>query len=141
MTDNFVGFARSPKPEPNRKVSSKEFTIHIEKPFSESHFIFTTKDGLSTWLGEVTKFDFRPGGKNRYQVEGESYGATYAMIQIPKQVALVTETLGEIVFSAKVKDQSFDLKVSFKKAVSPEDSSTWEAWVLKAIDQVIEALK
>ncbi|MFM7013836.1 MAG: hypothetical protein ACKOXT_02440 [Actinomycetota bacterium] len=126
MSDNFVGFARSPKPDKDRKVSSKEFVIHSDKPFSDCHGVFTTQGGVEKWLGEITKFDFRPGGKTRYKLNGEEFGATYASIRIPKQVVLITETLGEIVFSAKVKDSSFELTISFKKALIIDEKADWD---------------
>lgn len=127
MSDNFVGFAKSPKPDKDRKVSSKEFVIHSDKPFSDCHGVFTTQSGVEKWLGEIAKFDFRPGGKTRYKVNGEEFGATYASIRIPKQVVMITETLGEIVFSAKVKDAFFDLTISFKKALTSDEKADWES--------------
>lgn len=137
MSDNFVGFARSPKPDKSRKLSSKEFVIHSEKLFSDCHEIFTTQDGVGKWLGEIVKFDFRPGGKTRYKVEGEEFGATYASIRIPKQVVMITETLGEVIFSAKVKESSFDLAISFKKTLNPDELVAWESSV-ETVKAVIE---
>lgn len=141
MTDNFVGFARSPKSDSNRKLNTKEFVVHSDRDFADCHFVFTTKAGLELWLGEVSKFDFRPGGKTRYQFSGESYGATYATIRIPKQVILVTETLGEVTFSAKVAESSFDLTVSFKKALLPDEVDSWHKSVEEAKDKMAGAMK
>lgn len=140
MTDNFVGFAKSPKPDSTRKIHSKEFEIQVSKPFSESHFVFTTQEGLGSWLGEITKFDFRPGGKLKYQHNGENFGATYSAIVIPKQVVLVTETLGEVIFSAKVQDNYFELNLSFKKNLKPDEVTAWEMDVLTAKDKIVGAL-
>jgi hypothetical protein len=141
MTDNFVGFARSPKPDSNRQLNTKEFVIHSAKAFADCHFVFTTKEGLELWLGEVSKFDFRPGGKNRYQFAGESFGATYATIRIPKQVILVTESLGEVTFAAKVANSTFDLTVSFKKALLPDEVDSWQINVEEAKDKMAGAMK
>lgn len=140
MTENWVGFAGTPKPDLNREIHTFSFELACPRPYSEGHQIFTTPAGLGNWLGEVAKFDFRAGAKIKYEHDYQVFGATYAEIRIPKSVVLVTETLGEVSFDSQVADESFDLKVSFQKALLEEEIEDWEKLVTRAQNEITKAL-
>jgi hypothetical protein len=133
MTDNFVGFAQSPKLDPQREVVSKtmEFSSHSEIKFAIQ--LISTEAGLSSWLGKLAKFDFRQGAKLKYGEEG--HGATFALIQIPKRFVVVAETLGEVDIRFREQKTSYQLSITVKKALLASEREAWELDVAK-IEQV-----
>jgi hypothetical protein len=133
MTDNFVGFAQSPKLDPQREVVSKtmEFSSHSEIKFAIQ--LISTEAGLSSWLGKLAKFDFRQGAKLKYGEEG--HGATFALIQIPKRFVVVAETFGEVDIRFRVQKTSYQLSITVKKALLASEREAWELDVAK-IEQV-----
>jgi hypothetical protein len=133
MTDNFVGFAQSPKLDPQREVVSKtmEFSSHSEIKFAIQ--LISTEAGLSSWLGKLAKFDFRQGAKLKYGEEG--HGATFALIQIPKRFVVVAETLGEVDIRFREQKTSYELSITVKKALLALEREAWELDVAK-IEQV-----
>ena len=133
MTDNFVGFAQSPKLDPLREVVTKtiDFSSHSEIKFAIQ--LISTEAGLSSWLGKLAKFDFLQGAKLKYGDEG--HGATFALIQIPKRFVVVAETLGEVDFRFKEQKASYQLTISVKKALLASEREAWEEDVAK-LEQV-----
>jgi len=133
MTDNFVGFAQSPKLDPQREVVSKtmEFSSSAEIKFAIQ--LISTEAGLSSWLGKLAKFDFRQGAKLKYGEEG--HGATFALIQIPKRFVVVAETLGEVDIRFREQKTSYELSITVKKALLASEREAWELDVAK-IEQV-----
>lgn len=133
MTDNFVGFAQSPKLDPLREVVTKtiDFSSHSEIKFAIQ--LISTEAGLSSWLGKLAKFDFRQGAKLKYGEEG--HGATFALIQIPKRFVVVAETLGEVDLRFKEQKASYELSITVKKALLASEREAWEEDVAK-LEQV-----
>jgi hypothetical protein len=133
MTDNFVGFAQSPKLDPQREVVSKTmaFSSHSEIKFAIQ--LISTEAGLSSWLGKLAKYDFRQGAKLKYGEEG--HGATFALIQIPKRFVVVAETLGEVDIRFREQKTSYELSITVKKALLASEREAWELDVAK-IEQV-----
>ncbi len=137
MTDSFVGFAQSPKPDPNRKVESLEFEFESAGDIKFAIQLLSTEAGLSSWLGKLAKFDFRQGAKLRYT--DELHGATFALIQVPKRFVVMAETLGEVDVRIREKKQGYQLSLSIKKALLPEEREQW-ALDVTAIAKVFEAV-
>jgi len=137
MTDNFVGFAQSPKLDPQREVVSKtmEFSSHSEIKFAIQ--LISTEAGLSSWLGKLAKFDFRQGAKLKYGEEG--HGATFALIQIPKRFVVVAETLGEVDIRFREQKTSYQLTITVKKALLASEREEWERDVAK-LEQVFRGV-
>lgn len=123
MTDSFVGFAQSPKPDPNRKVESVSYDFESTGEIKFAIQLLSTEAGLASWLGKLAKFDFRQGAKLRYSEE--SHGATFALIQIPKRFVVIAETLGEVDVRIREKKQGYQLSLSIKKALLPEEREQW----------------
>ena len=115
MTDNFVGFAQSPKPDPLREVISKSMDFASSSEIKFAIQLISTEAGLSSWLGKLAKFDFRQGAKLKYGEEG--FGATFALIQIPKRFVVVAETLGEVDIRFREKKTGYELTIAVKKAL------------------------
>ncbi len=137
MTDSFVGFAQSPKPDPNRQVESRSFEFESQGDIKFAIQLLSTEAGLSSWLGKLAKFDFRQGAKLRYSEA--SHGATFALIQIPKRFVVMAETLGEVDVRIREKKQGYQLSLSIKKALLPEEREQWAANVA-AIAKVFEGV-
>lgn len=133
MTDNFVGFAQSPKLDPLREVVAKtmEFSSNSEIKFAIQ--LISTEAGLSSWLGKLAKFDFRQGAKLKYGEEG--HGATFALIQIPKRFVVVAETLGEVDIRFREQKASYQLSITVKRALLASEREAWEQDVAK-LEQV-----
>ncbi len=138
MTDNFVGFAQSPKADPNRQVEQQSFEFESSVELRHAIQLISPETGLSSWLGKLAKFDFRQGAKLRY---GDSaHGATFALIQIPKRFVLIAETLGEVDLRFRERKQGYQLTLTFKKALLPEEREQWAidvASVAKVFEGVV----
>jgi len=126
MTDNFVGFAASPKPDPKKTLTQSELVIVSTGTISKALAPFITRDGLEGWLGPCRKFDFRTGAKLKYTSNDQEYGASYSMIFLPKRIVLVTESLGEvdIKFSQGTEDVTLTIKIRF--ALLPNQIKAWK---------------
>jgi hypothetical protein len=129
MTDNFVGFAQSPKPDPLRQVQSASFDFESQGEIKAAIQLISTEAGLSSWLGKLAKFDFRQGAKLKYGEQ--AHGATFALIQIPKRFVIVAETLGEIDIKIREQKSGYQLSVTVKRALLPEEQLQWEQDVAK----------
>ncbi len=124
MTDNFVGFAQSPKPDPLREVQTANFEFESKGDIRLAIQLLSTEAGLSSWLGKLAKFDFRQGAKLRYS--DELHGATFALIQIPKRFVVVAETLGEVDIKIKEQKSGYSLSLTVKRALLPEELESWQ---------------
>lgn len=124
MTDNFVGFAQSPKPDPLREVQTANFEFESKGDIRLAIQLLSTEAGLSSWLGKLAKFDFRQGAKLRYS--DELHGATFALIQIPKRFVVVAETLGEVDIKIKEQKSGYSLSLTIKRALLPEELESWQ---------------
>ena len=124
MTDNFVGFAASPKPDPLREIQIASFEFQSQGDIRFAIQLFSTEAGLSSWLGQLAKFDFRQGAKLRYGEQ--AHGATFALIQIPKRFVIVAETLGEVDVKIQEQKSGYLLSLTFKRALLSEELAAWE---------------
>lgn len=100
MTDNWVGFARSPKGSQTAILESFEFEIHSGLDLGASIQLISTAPGVASWLADLTtpprKWKFVPGAKLLFADELGEYGATFGAVNLPTEVVLVTERYGEI---------------------------------------------
>ena len=125
MSDNFVGFAQSPKPDPKRTVT--KFRNELDLPVSERTLLsgFASEATYAQIIGPVSKFDFRPGGKLLFAAEPEFRG-TFSQISIPKTIVLNTELHGEISFLFSAGKTSSRVVVEVRKALLPEEVTLWQ---------------
>lgn len=133
MTDSFVGFAQSPKPDPLREVVSKSMEFASSSEIKLAIQLISTEAGLSSWLGNIAKFDFRQGAKLKYGEAG--LGATFALIQIPKRFVVVAESLGEVDIRFRENKAGYQLTIAVKKALLASELEQWEQDVAK-LEQV-----
>lgn len=124
MSENFVGFAQSPKPDPLRQVETVSFEFESRGEIKSAIQLISTEAGLSSWLGKLAKFDFRQGAKLKYGEQ--AHGATFALIQIPKRFVIVAETLGEVDIKFREQKSGYQVLVSVKRALLAEELVQWE---------------
>lgn len=65
----------------------------------------------------------------------EGFGATFALIQIPKRFVVVAETLGEVDIRFLEKKSGYELTINVKKALLAAERAAWEQDVAK-LEQV-----
>jgi hypothetical protein len=126
MTDNFVGFAASPKPDPKKTVIDTELVIVSIGTIAKALAPFITHSGIDGWLGTFRKFDFRTGAKLKYVSNEQEYGASYSMIFLPKRIVLVTESVGEIDIRLSEKSEEVTVTIRFRFALLPNQIKGWK---------------
>lgn len=126
MTDNFVGFAASPKPDPKKTVIDTELVIVSIGTIAKALAPFITHSGIDSWLGTFRKFDFRTGAKLKYVYNEQEYGASYSMILLPKRVVLVTESVGEVDIRLSEKSEEVTVTIRFRSALLPNQIKGWQ---------------
>lgn len=136
MSDNFVGFAQSPKPDPKRTVT--KFRNQLDLAVSERTLLsgFAAEATYSKIISPVSKFDFRPGGKLLFDAQPEFRG-TFSQISIPKVIVLNTEVHGEIRFLFSAGKTSSRVVVEVQKALLPEETALWQL----ACESVVESIR
>ena len=123
--DNWVGFAKSPKPDPNllrlRVEESFEFSLAAEQVFQ----IVTSAKGLSSWLHKTEKTEVRTSGKIKFlDVAEEFERAVFSLVDIGRRVVINSEVFGEIEISFDKKQRH--LEVTFTKMTLDADRQNLE---------------
>jgi hypothetical protein len=118
--DNWVGFAKSPKPDPNlsrlRVEESFEFSLAEERVFQ----IVTSASGLSSWLHKTEKTEVRTSGKIKFlDVAEEFERAVFSLVDLGRRVVINSEIFGEVEISFDKKQQRLD--VAFTKMTLDTD--------------------
>lgn len=123
MSDNFVGFAQSPKADPNRKLKTFATELSLSADLKTVFAAFNEPEFYERVFDKLVKLDFRQGAKLTF--EGESqYRGTFSRIDIPREIILLTELHGEIAFRFKDRKGS-QIKLQIKKALLEEEISLW----------------
>jgi len=102
--------------------------------------LLTTQEGVESWLVQFTKFQSQLGAKLRFTIGEENYGGTYARIDIPKRIILLTELHGEIDFKLVEKKDGTDLELTFTKTLNEAERSDWEQLVASVADRFSKVL-
>jgi len=126
MTDSWVGFRPSPKRDESRPTASQKFEVSSNLLIPKVLKLLTTQQGVENWLVSFTKFDARLGAKLKFTLNNENYGGTYARIDIPKRVILLTEYHGELDFRLTEKKDGTDIILSCSKSVNEQEKPEWE---------------
>lgn len=129
MTDSWVGFRSSPKRDESRPITSKKFEASSNLLIPKVLKLLTTQQGVESWLVSFTKFDVRLGAKLKFTLNNENYGGTYARIDIPKRVILLTEYHGELDFRLTEKKDGTDIVLSCSKGLNEQEKLDWEKTV------------
>jgi hypothetical protein len=128
MTDSWVGFRPSPKRDESRPTASQSFEATSELLIGKVLKLLTTQPGVESWLVSFTKFDARLGAKLKFSLEGENYGGTYARIDIPKRVIMLTELHGT------------EIVLNCSKTLNQQEKLEWEKLVQETFSRFQKAL-
>jgi hypothetical protein len=133
MSDSFVGFRPSPKKDESRPAVKLQFNFSTSILIAKVLKLLLTQEGVEQWLVSFTKFDSRLGAKLKFSFQEENYGGTYARIDIPKRVVLLTELHGEIDFKLTEKKDGTDIELSCTKTLNESERIAWEALVAEVV--------
>jgi len=125
MSDNFVGFAQSPKADPNRKLKTYSTELNLTADLKTVFAAFNEPEFYDKVFDKLLKLDFRQGAKLTFEGEAQ-YRGTFSRIDIPREIILLTELHGEIAFRFKDRRGSH-IKLQIKKALLEEEISTWSS--------------
>ena len=134
MSDNFVGFAQSPKADPNRKLKTYSTELNLTADLKTVFAAFNEPEFYEKVLDKLLKLDFRQGAKLTFEGETQ-YRGTFSRIDIPREIILLTELHGEIAFRFKDRKGSH-IKLQVKKALLEEEISTWSAACEKIVSNL-----
>jgi hypothetical protein len=129
MSDSWVGFRPSPKKDDSRPTASQVFEASSDLLIPKVLKLLTTQQGVESWLVSFTKYDARLGAKLKFTLNDENYGGTYARIDIPKRVILLTEYHGELDFRLTEKKDGTDVVLSCSKTLNAIEKPEWEKLV------------
>ena len=129
MSDSWVGFRPSPKKDDSRPTASQVFEVSSDLLIPKVLKLLTTQQGVESWLVSFTKYDARLGAKLKFTLNDENYGGTYARIDIPKRVILLTEYHGELDFRLIEKKDGTDVVLSCSKTLNAIEKPEWEKLV------------
>jgi hypothetical protein len=133
--DNWVGFAKSPKPDPNlsrlRVEETFDYSIAPEQLFQA----VTSASGLSTWLHKTEKTEVRTSGKIKFlDVAEEFERAVFSLVDLGRRVVINSEIFGEIEISFAKKQPR--VSVTFTKMVLDSDRQSLEALFCNCVEQL-----
>jgi uncharacterized protein YndB with AHSA1/START domain len=126
MSDSWVGFRPSPKRDETRPTASASFEATSDLLIAKVLKLLTTQAGVESWLVVFTKFDARLGAKLKFTINEENYGGTYARIDIPKRIILLTELHGELDFRLTEKKDGTDIALNCTKTLNEAEKADWE---------------
>ena len=127
--DNWVGFAKSPKPDPNLSRLRVERTIKFSVTEENAFKLVTAAAGLTSWLHKTEKADVRTSGKIMLADVAEEFRrAVFSLVDVGRRVVINSELFGEI--EIKLDGKQSRLWVSFTKMVGDDaraaDQTTFE---------------
>lgn len=143
MTDNFVGFAKSPKQSKTAQLEQYSTNFELAIPVADAVQLISTAEGVERWIGELVtpkaKWRFQLGAKLRFQDEAGEFGATFGAINLPHEVILLTERFGEIrvgfgatksrrglFFRRSEEASSGNLAITISRMCEPGETEPWE---------------
>lgn len=127
MSNEFVGFAKSPKAAQGSQKLSRLIQFETGSDLARCLQVLLTKGGLESWLGPISKFDERIGGKISYVLNDLNFGASYTLVTIPKRVILIAESFGEFDFRLKKQKSGSLVELSVTASLLPEEIAGWES--------------
>lgn len=138
MSDPFVGFQQSPKPDPRAQRQELKFNLEFEIELKELLQRFTSREGFEKLFGQTKKFDFRQGAKLQFSFEEREYRGTVSQINIPKRIVLNSEIHGEMEFQFSTAKGPAKAIVLVRSNLTPEQVAVWEKDVAALIERFRE---
>lgn len=117
--ENWVGFAKSPKPDPHLTKLNLSASIDFAAPVEKVFALVTSAAGLSSWLHKIEKTEVQTSGKIKFaDVTEELQLAVFSLVEIGRRVVINSELFGEISFTFEKRKPT--LEASFTKMVGAE---------------------
>lgn len=138
MSDPFVGFQQSPKPDPRAQKHERKFNVEFDFDLKELLQRFTSRIGFEKLFGETKKFDFRQGAKLQFSFEEHQFRGTISQINIPKRIVLNTEIHGEMEFQFSTAKGPAKAIVLVRSNLVPEQVAGWEKDVSALVERFRE---
>lgn len=135
MSDGWVGFRPSPKRDESKTAATLNLEFSSKLLIAKVLKLLTTQEGVESWLVSFSKYKAQLGAKLRFSVGEENYGGTYARIDIPKRIILLTELHGEIDFRLTEKNDGTDISLTITKTLSEAEKSDWEKLVRECFER------
>jgi hypothetical protein len=96
--ENWVGFAKSPKPDPDLTKLVVSAKVEFDGTASSVFNLVTSADGLSSWLHKVEKTEIRTSGKIKFADVAEDLElAVFSLVEIGRKVVINSVLFGELV--------------------------------------------
>jgi uncharacterized protein YndB with AHSA1/START domain len=140
VSDSWVGFRPSPKKDASKSTSTLTLEASSNLMIAKVLKFLTTQQGVETWLVNFTKFDARLGAKLKFSFGEENFGGTYARIDIPKRIILLTEIHGEIDFRLTEKIEGTDILLKVTKTLDVSEKSDWELLIHALFDRFLKVV-
>jgi hypothetical protein len=140
MTDSWVGFRPSPKRDETRPTASQNLEASSDLLVAKVLKLLTTQVGVESWLVRFTKFDARLGAKLKFTINEENYGGTYARIDIPRRIILLTELHGELDFRLTERSDGTDIALTCTKTLNQAEKAAWEKLIQDTFEKFQLAL-
>jgi hypothetical protein len=87
--ENWVGFAKSPKPDPDLTKLVVSAKVEFDAAASSVFNLVTSADGLSSWLHKVEKTEIRTSGKIKFADVAEDLElAVFSLVEIGRKVVI-----------------------------------------------------
>lgn len=126
MSDPFVGFRPSPKPNPEGKPRSKRLELELDRPIKDVLMSFSSQAGFEALFGKTKKFDFRQGAKLSFSLGEREYRGTISQINIPKRIIVNTEIHGEIELQFKAQGPNTKILMKARSFLTDAQLVEWE---------------
>jgi hypothetical protein len=117
--NDWVGFAKSPKPDPTLSRLRVERSIAFSVTEENAFKLVTAAAGLTSWLHKIEKTDVRTSGKIFLADVAEEFRrAVFSLVDVGRRVVINSELFGEI--EIKLDGKQSKLSVSFTKMVGDD---------------------
>lgn len=115
--ENWVGFAKSPKPDPDLTKLVVSAEVEFSAPIASVFGLVTDAQGLSSWLHKVDKSEVRTSGKiTLANVAAEFEQSVFSLVELGRKVVINSELFGELIVTFDKRGSK--LEISFTKLVS-----------------------
>lgn len=115
--ENWVGFAKSPKPDPNQSPLTIAATVEFDAQPERVFGLVTSAEGLSSWLHAVEKTEVQTSGKIKFANVAEDLElGVFSLVEIGRKLVLNSELFGEVKIVFEKRKPEFS--ISFTKLVT-----------------------
>ena len=128
---SFVGFQEKVEIPEGFQLLEIEETCSSVKSRDELYALLSDPDLISQWLGSVSSFDSRPGGKLNFN---DGSVATCTSFLLGKEVSFIADSFGN--FTAKVSNAKAGNAIQLKFSILTADVNVKSAEILELISRL-----